>query len=428
MSLATQPGRPRRTKHLARLITAVAAIGVGALVISGCSAPAQEEKPSDEGPRKDLVLNIGTLLPQTGELAHQAPGQEAGVALAAKDINDADLGITVNVTYADSGDPDNKAYSSSTPVLLNSGVSAIVGTASSGVTKLVIDEITGAGVVLISPSNTSPDFTTWDDGGLFWRTAPSDLLQGEVLGNLIAADGHSTLGFIALNDAYGSGLQKVTAETFESAGGKVVGTEYFNVGDTNFAAQIASVMGQKPDAIALISFDQSKTIIPALKSAGFDTSNLYLVDANLLQYGDLFPDGTMTGAQGTSPGRPIGSDFEKRLIDVYAEVNNGAVLTEFPYSDASYDAVILLALAALAANSTDGAALAAKLQEVSGGSGGGTKVTDFAAGAKIILDGGVVDYDGLSGGIKFDEAGDPTETAIGISKFDEKNIFHRESD
>lgn len=421
MSVFARAKAPR-SRYLKPILSSVAIVGVGALLLSAC-ATTPTEVPA--GPQQDLTLSLGTLIPQTGELAFLGPPQEAGVQLAVKEINDAKMGITIDLTLGDSGDPDNKAYATTTPLLLNAGVSAIIGVAASGVTKLVIDQITGAGTLLISPSATSPDLTTWADDGLFWRTAPSDLLQGEVAGNLIAADGATTLGIIALNDAYGTGLQESTAATFEAAGGTVVATEFFNSGDTTFTPQIAAVLAKNPDAIQVVSFDQANTIIPALKNAGFDTSKLYLVDGNTIQYGDLLPADTMTGAKGTYPGPALADDFRTRLVDTYAETNNGAVLDNFVYAPESYDAVVLVALAALAAHSTDGKDIASKMQEVSGGSGDGKKATDFASAATIINDGGTVDYDGYSGAITFDENGDPTEAAIGIFEFDATNNFVR---
>ncbi|MEO6943019.1 MAG: ABC transporter substrate-binding protein, partial [Terrimesophilobacter sp.] len=170
-----------RSKSLKSVLGSIAVVGVGALVLSGCT-PATTG--GDKGPTQDLTLKIGTLLPQTGNLAFLGPPEEGGVALAVKEINEAKMGIKIDITYGDSGDPDNKAYATTVPNLLSGGVSVIVGAAASGVTKLVIDQITGAGVLEISPANTSPDFTTWKDDNLYWRTAPSDLLQGEVLGNL----------------------------------------------------------------------------------------------------------------------------------------------------------------------------------------------------------------------------------------------------
>lgn len=426
MSVFTK-AKASRSRNLKSVLGGIAIVGVGALVLSGC-APTDDG--GSTGPTKDLVLKIGTLLPQTGGLAFLGPPEEAGVALAVKEINEADMGITVEVTYGDSGDPENKAYATTVPNLLANNVSAIVGAAASGVSKLVIDQIVAANTVMISPANTSPDFTTWDDDGLYFRTAPSDLLQGEVLGNLIAEDGHTTLGVIALNDAYGTGLQKVTEATFEAAGGKTVATEFFNTGDTNFTSQISSVLAQKPDAIALISFDEAKTIIPALKDAGFDNANLYLVDGNTTQYGttgdDALPEGVLTGAKGTQPGPALSDDFVERLKAAYSEANNGKDMGDaLNYAAESYDAVVLLALAALAANSTDGKAIASKMQEVSGGSGDGEVATDFKSAATIINDGGVVDYDGYSGGIKFDDAGDPTKATIGIFQYDATNTHKR---
>lgn len=412
-----------RSRSLKSVLSGIAIVGVGALVLSGCT-PA--ENGGTAGPTQDLTLKIGTLLPQTGNLAFLGPPEEAGVALAVKEVNEAKMGIKIEITYGDSGDPDNKAYATTVPNLLGEGVSAIVGAAASGVSKLVIDQITGAGVILFSPANTSPDFTTWDDKNLYWRTAPSDLLQGEVLGNLIAADGASTLGILAINDAYGTGLQKVTDKTFTDAGGKVVATEFYNTGDTNFTAQISSITAQKPDAIALITFDEAITIIPALKDAGFDTSKIYLVDGNLKQYGDQLPADVMTGAKGTTPGPVLKDDFQKRLKAAYSEANNGKDMgDDYSYAAESYDAVVLLALAALAAKSVKGADIATKLQEVSGGSGNGEKATDFKSAATIINGGGVVDYDGYSGGVKFDDAGDPTEATIGIFEYGADNKHTR---
>jgi branched-chain amino acid transport system substrate-binding protein len=185
-------------------------------------------------------------------------------------------------------------------------------------------------------------------------------------------------------------------------------------------------MAQKPDAIALITFDEVYTIVPALKDAGFDMSKIYLVDGNLKQFGADLPEDSLTGSKGTTPGPVLEDDFQDRLNAAYQEELKGAgPLDDFSYAAESYDAVILLALAALAAGSTDGADIASKMQEVSGGSGNGEKATDFASAAQIILDGGVADYDGYSGPITFDDAGDPTEATIGIFQYGSDNMHKR---
>jgi len=271
----------RRNKKTA---TAVAILAASALVLSGCAAGTADEGRDADG---NLNLLIGTALPQTGSLAFLGPPEEAGVALALKDINEAAKGINLTVEWGDSGDLDNKAYETEIPRLLSAGVKAIIGAASSGTSLAFIDQVVGAGVLQFSPANTSPTLTTYDDKGLYFRTAPSDLLQGEVLGNLMAADGHQTAAMIVLNDAYGTGLRDATQASFEAAGGSIVAAPVFNPGDTNFSAQISEALAASPDAIVLITFDEAKTIVPALVSQ-FPKEKIYFVDGNLADYSEVF--------------------------------------------------------------------------------------------------------------------------------------------
>ncbi|MDJ0347829.1 ABC transporter substrate-binding protein [Cryobacterium sp. PH29-G1] len=422
------------SRSVRTLVTGVALVGVSALLLTGCSngaattpsdsaspsADAADFKPVESGAR-DLSLKIGTILPQSGALAFLGPPEEAGVQLAVNDINAAGLGINVEAIFRDSGDTTTDTATPSVTDLLSQDVTAIVGAASSGVSKTVIDKITGAGVVQFSPANTSPDFTTYDDKGLYWRTAPSDLLQGEVLGNQIADDGNATLGLIVLNDAYGTGLAKATRTAFEAAGGEVVAESLFNEGESNFASQIADVTAAAPDAIALITFDQSKIIVPDLVAGGFPGGQLYFVDGNLKDYSPDFAADLITGAKGTLPGLDVGTlgDFTDRLKEI------NPTLTDYSYAAESYDAVILIAMAAYAGNDVSGTSIASYLRQVSGGTGDGTKVTDFATAAKALADGEQVDYDGFSGPITFDENGDPTEATIGLYQYQADNTYVR---
>jgi branched-chain amino acid transport system substrate-binding protein len=398
---------------------AVATLAAAALVLSGCAA-------TDGGSASgDLTLKIGTALPQTGSLAFLGPPEEAGVSLAVADVNEANKGIQIDLTWGDSGDTVNNAWETEIPRLLSAGVNAIIGAASSGTSLKFIDQVVGAGVLQISPANTSPAFATYADQGLYFRTAPSDALQGEVLGNLLAEDGHETVSMIVLNDAYGTGLRDATQASFEAANGEVLAAPLFNDGDTNFTSQIAEALAPSPDAIVLITFVQAETILPALLSQ-FDKENIYLVDGNLAQYGELLPAGAMEGIRGTKPG-PVNPDaaaaFNERVEAHWVAEGNPSLAGEYTYADGSYDAVILLALAALAAGSVEGVDMAAKMQEVSGGSGNGTKCSTFAECADIIIGGGVADYDGITGPITFDENGEVTAAKVDIYIYDAKNEY-----
>lgn len=419
-------GTSRPARSRGKVWTGVAVAATSALLLSACASgepdAGQEES---AGPREDLALTIGTALPQTGNLAFLGPPEEGGVAFATSQINEVSdsTGLTLDVVYGDSGDTDNKAYETEIPRLLGEGVSAIIGAASSGTSLQFIDQVTGAGVIQFSPANTSDAFTTYDDNGLYFRTAPSDVLQGEVLGNLIAEDGNQSLGLIVLNDSYGTGLAKYVSEAFTAAGGEVVAEATYNTGDTTFDAQISEVLAASPDAIALITFDEVSTILPSLFGQ-FPADKLYFVDGNLKNFADAFPAGSLTGAKGTLPGLSIDSiaDFTEQL-DAFLEAEGTPPLEDYSYAAESYDATILLALAALAANSTDPEAMAEKLIEVSGGSGDGEKCSSYSECADIIVGGGTADYEGISGPITFDEVGDPTEASIGIYQYGEDNNY-----
>lgn len=422
-----------------KTVSALGVLALSAAALAGCAATTTETEATEsetsaaatttpggcelgaeqEG---DLVLKLGTALPLTGNLAFLGPPEEAGVALAIKDINEAAKGITIEATLGDSGDTDNKAYDTEIPRLLNAGVEAVVGAASYGTYLQFIDRLVAECVIQFSPANTSAALTDYADKGLYFRTAPSDVLQGEVLGNVIAEDGHQKISMIVLNDSYGTGLAEFVTKAFEAAGGEVLAAPTYNTGDTNFTSQIAEALAPGPDAIVLITFDEAKTIVPEL-TAQFPGEKLYFVDGNLTDYSEAFPAGTLEGAKGTYPGvneSKIG-DFITRMDENWQAQGN-APLELNAYGPESYDAVVLLALAALEARSTEGANMSVKLQEVSGGSGNGQKCTTFAECADIINAGGTADYDGPSGNVTFNELGDPTDGNILIQQFDGNNV------
>ena len=189
----------------------LAAVSASALVLTACGGSDDPDDTTNPAPgastggsdaQGDGVLTIGSLLPQTGNLAFLGPPEFAGVELAVEEINEAGgvLGNPIEYIEGDSGDAQQDVANPTVDRLLAAGADVIVGAASSGVSFTVIDKITSAGVVQISPANTSPDFTDYDDNGLYFRTAPSDVLQGQVLAEVIAEEGIGTIGILALQD------------------------------------------------------------------------------------------------------------------------------------------------------------------------------------------------------------------------------------
>jgi len=403
-----------------------AVLGVAGLVLTACggSSDTASTTPSKSGSasapagaKGDGTLKLGTLLPQTGSLAFLGPPEFAGVDLAVKDINDAGgvNGKQVEVTNSDSGDTSTDTASQSVDRLLSNNVDAIIGAASSSVSLSVIDKITGAGVVQISPANTSDELTNYADKGLYFRTAPPDVLQGRVLGDLILADGNSTVGILALQDSYGTGLADNATKAIEGGGGQVVEKVVYDPKAASFATEVGKIKAADPEAIAVIAFDETKKIIPEMVKQGIgpDKKKIYFVDGNLAGYDKDFPKGTLTGVKGTLPGVVADDSFKSRLLTVDPK------LTEFAYAPESYDATVLVALSAQAAGDDSGASIASKMQEVSEG---GEKCTSFKDCIALLKAGKDIDYDGVSGPVEFNDKGDPSEATVSIYQFGDVNI------
>ena len=416
MSAFLKGTTPSRSKAYSAGIR-IAAATAGLLLLASCSStPAEndDEESTTAARVADGTLTVGTILPQTGNLAFLGPPEFAGVDLAAAEIAASDFEFDVEVVDRDSGDAETDIATQSATELVNGAADVVIGAASSGVSFTFIDQLVTAGVVQISPANTSPDFTDYDDDGWFWRTAPSDVLQGRVLGNLIVGDGAENVGIIYINDPYGIGLEENATTAIESAGGTVTASVPYNTGDTQFAAIVDEVLASGPDAVAVIAFEETSSIIPELvNTQGFPSAGVYFVDGNLSNSYE-FPEGTLTGAKGTLPGNFATDEFRARLLEV------DPTLTDFSYSAESYDAVILSALAAAQGGSDDPTTIRDNLQAVSEE---GEKCTVFADCLALIAAGTDIDYDGPSGPITFDENGDPTEAYIGTYVYGADNKY-----
>ena len=233
----------------------------------------------------DGVLTIGTMLPETGNLAFLGPPEIAGVQLAIADINAGGgfNGQDVVLVEGDSGDTTTDTAVQTVTRELAQGVDAIIGAASSSVSASVIDQITEAGVTQFSPANTSKQFSDYPDEGLYFRLGPSDILQGQVLAEVIADDGYGSLVILNFDDDYGNGLAEDLAASFTESGGEVLDTITYDPQAQTFDAEVGQAAATDADALALIGFDESSRVLAALVEAGFGPQDVptYLVDGNV---------------------------------------------------------------------------------------------------------------------------------------------------
>ena len=372
------------------------------------------------GGAADETLVFGGLLPETGSLAFLGPPEFAGLELAVAEVNTlaAQFGLpAVEYFPGDSGDNGDVA-NATVDRLLAENVDVFIGAASSGVSLTVIDKITQAGKIHFSPANTSPVFTTYDDNGLYFRTAPSDVVQGAALADMMINDGAATAVFLVLNDSYGTGLLEYSSGPYQDAGGEVLAEIIYDPQAENFDAEIAEAVGADADAIVIIGFDETSKILTGLIEAGQGPADklIYGTDGNMGNaLAAAFDDPTVVaGMKGTLPGVDVAGElpeFRDRLLEVDPD------LTDFSYAAETYDAVMVTVLANLLTGQTgDAVAIATAINDVTRG---GQKCTTLLE-CGLLLQGGVtdIDYDGVSGPLEFNDAGEPTEASILILEFD----------
>ncbi len=405
--------RPKRT------LATVAVMATMSLALAACSGDddggdepsATDTETSAAAPAGDGVLTIGSLLPQTGDLAFLGPPEFAGVDLAIQDINAAGgvLGKDVVNIKADSGDGTPDIASGEVDKLMSNDVDTIIGAAASGVSVSVIDKITSAGVVQFSPANTAAGFDTYEDNGLYFRTAPSDRLQGQVLADLAAADGFTNIAVMARQDFYGEGLAEQVKTTFEEKGGTVSEYLLYSADAENFTAEVNKIAAAKPEALVLVSFEEATKIIPQLiaKGVGPQDIQIYFVDGNTADYSAEKFD--LTGVKGTIPvPAELDPSFNEKLKTIDPK------LKDFSYGPQSYDATVITALAAIAADSDNGEAIGAQIVDVTRE---GTQCSSFEECAKLLADGEDIDYEGASGPTDMNDTGSPSSGTIGVQLY-----------
>ena len=184
-------------------------------VVETTEAPATTAAPTTTAAPAGDPLVLASLMPLSGDLASLGPGIALGAALAVQQINAAGgiNGVPVELIEGDSGCDGAIALDSLTEAIAG-GAQGVMGAACSGTSLAILDTAIAAEVVMVSPSNTSPQFTKMDKKGFYARTAPSDLLQGDVLASLLLEDGVESISIISRADAYGRGLAEATASAF----------------------------------------------------------------------------------------------------------------------------------------------------------------------------------------------------------------------
>ncbi len=361
------------------LASAVTALGVSA----GLSASAEE-------------IKIGVILGFTGPIESLTPQMADGAELAMKEVTDSGLllgGATVTSVRADSTCIDAGAATAAAERLITSdGVKGIMGADCSGVTGAILSNVAVPnGVVMISPSATSPALSTAEDNGLFFRTSPSDARQGVVMAEILLEQGVKEVAVTYTNNDYGKGLADAFQAAYEERGGTVTINAAHEDGKADYSAEVGALASAGGDRLVVAGYvDQggSGIVRAALDSGAFDTFH--------------FPDGMISAKLeenfGTeidgSTGQHPGTDSEGAAI--FTKIVGDAFDATSPFTPESYDAAALIMLAMQAAGTSDPNVYKTKVMDVANAPGEKILPGELGKALKILADGGDIDYVGAT--------------------------------
>jgi ABC-type branched-subunit amino acid transport system substrate-binding protein len=294
-----------------------------------------------------------------------------------------------------------------------------MGAAASGISLNVIDTVVEACKIQFSPSNTSAEFTTYEDDGLYFRTAPADILQGPTVAELALEEGGGSAVILARQDSYGTGLASYIEQPYTAGGGEVLENRSYDPEASEFSAEVESVLENDPDVLFMVGFEESWRIMQDLIEQGFtpDQKRIYFVDGNI---GDgiaevISEPNALVGIKGTLPSAEVGQEFRDRMIQ------NQPDLEVELYGPESYDAMVLLALAATVAGTDRPDEIARHINSVSRE---GTVCESYQACLDLIEGGEEdIDYNGVSGPLDFGAPGEPTAGTYAIQSYGPDNLI-----
>ncbi len=413
---------PHRTRRLL-------AVGlVGTLLLAACSddnsasttsssAPGTSTGPETTQDGRDPGLVLGYVRPAAGLLSQLATAQEAAINLAITDINAAggvNGGPVKLVSVDESLEGDTAA---AVDDLVGQGAAMILGPVSSNGAKAALATLASKGVVACSASATSPELSTLDTDNVLYRTAMPDSFTLNYVADSISKDVETAklpegtkykVSILARGDDYGINVGNGLASTLTARDMDVQVVTY-SPRQSIFTTEAAEIAANKPDAVVLVSYGEGVRAVDTLVTAGVSAASIIGLDGQ-------FDPNFAQRASNTDPTRidgmrVIGSTGDRAFLDRLAATPN---LTQLVYGAQAYDCTIIGALAAAAAKSSDPKVFSPMIATVTDG---GRSCSTVADCLEKLGAGEDVDYEGVSGGVRFDEAGDPAEVRLTTATF-----------
>ena len=256
----------KTTKRLSRRDVLKSVGAAGTVAIAGCSGG------GGGGGGTDREIKQGFLLPLTGDLGALGTAMRDAGIMATNQVNDADIGITVDSQEEDTQTTVPDAISGAN-ALVNSDYPMMVGGATSNI-EIGNEVFVPNEMVACSPSNTLPTLRTFEDDGFFFRTTPGDRYQGFAMAQAAAErlDGIETAATTYINDDYGQLLSQWFTRHFEQGfGGTVQQQVVHDPTESSYSSVLQSALQDDPDLFVAITYPQSGAQLFRDYYADFDT-------------------------------------------------------------------------------------------------------------------------------------------------------------
>ena len=355
-------------------------------------------------------VKIGALFGVTGPIANFVPPIIDSAQLAIDQVN-AQGGILdgrqMRLIVGDTQGVAQGSVDAATKLVNVDGVTVVVGALTSGAAIAAANSVTiPSGVLQISPTATSPEFTGLDDNDFVFRVVPSDDYQGLILARLVLDQGLDRVALTYANNDYGVGIAGTFRAAYIAAGGTITADQVHEEKKSSYRSELATLASGNPQGLVLIAYaaDSGITIVrQSLENGFFDRfvgtdglrDNLLIEQIGADNLGNIFF---------TSPSSPPGTDagqrFEEAYSAAYETTNDKFFISQ------TYDATFLAALAIQQAGTTDRAAVRGALRAVANPPGVQILPGEWAKARELIAAGEAIDYAGASGPHDFDEAGD----------------------
>ena len=348
-------------------------------------------------------INIGTLLPASGQLAGIGSTMVDAADLAFSTVDENSQYFSVNATFGDSQSTASDGISAAN-ALANAGVPAIIGGASTNVHIAASEQVfIPNGMCACSPSATAVSISDIEDDGLLFRTTPSDALQGRAMAQY-ATEGlsASTASVLHVNDDYGSALSGSFVSAYENAGGTVQEEVSYETAATSYTSRISAAVQNDPDLLAVVGYAESGIQLFRDYYAQFrEDRNIMTVDGLNTARVPNEVGRSMENVVGTAPlvTGPGQETFSSMYQDAF-DAEPGA------FNLQTFDAAAVLMLANAKAGENDGVAISEQMQAVANEGEMTVSPENLAAGVDAAAEGEDVVYEGASSQVQFADDGD----------------------